>query len=88
MSRSNRKCVHAIIDQTNIIFNNFNDVDGQYNVHLDRNNIALWISPGYNGIEQAVYLPSTNYSTINHSLDLTNTSFTFSAWIWIPNWNN
>jgi len=63
---------------------NFNDVYGRYSGYLEGNNSALWISPDYNGIGQAVYLPSRNYSSIHQYLDLTNSSFTFSAWIWIP----
>ena len=63
---------------------NFNDVYGHYNGILVGNNTATWISPGYNGYGQAVYLNSANYSLVNNYLNLTGTSFTISAWIWIP----
>jgi hypothetical protein len=67
------------------LFNgDFTDVYGRYNGSLVGNNETLWISPGYAGYEKAVYFSANSYSLVNYYLDLTTTSFTISAWIWIP----
>ncbi len=51
---------------------------------LINNSASLWISPGYAGYGSAVSFPSNMYSVVNQYLDLTTTSFTISAWVWIP----
>jgi hypothetical protein len=48
------------------------------------NSASLWISPGYAGYGSAVNFSSNMYSVVNQSFNLTTTSFTISAWIWIP----
>jgi len=63
---------------------NFNDAFGLYNGNPVANNGSVWISPGYAGYGNAVYFPFTNYSLVDHYLNLTGTNFTLSAWIWIP----
>ncbi|CAF1307624.1 unnamed protein product [Adineta steineri] len=62
----------------------FNDVYNRYNGNPVANNAITWISPGYAGYGSAVYFQSTNYSLVNHYLNLTATSFTISAWIYMP----
>jgi hypothetical protein len=51
---------------------------------LINNSASLWISPGYAGYGSAANFSSNMYSVVNQYLDLTTTSFTISAWIWIP----
>ncbi|CAF1106760.1 unnamed protein product [Adineta steineri] len=67
------------------LFNSdFNDVYGTYNGSLVNNSNVTWMSPGYAGYGSAVCFLSTNYLLINHYLNFNSTSFTISAWIWIP----
>ncbi|CAF4097271.1 unnamed protein product, partial [Adineta steineri] len=63
---------------------NFSDVYGTYNGSLVNNSNVTWMSPGYAGYGSAVCFLSTNYLLINHYLNFNSTSFTISAWIWIP----
>ncbi|CAF4148654.1 unnamed protein product, partial [Adineta steineri] len=62
----------------------FNDVYGTYNGYLVNNSNVTWLSPGYAGYGSTVCFLSTNYLLINHYLNFNSTSFTISAWIWIP----
>ncbi|CAF3831581.1 unnamed protein product, partial [Adineta steineri] len=62
----------------------FNDVYGTYNGYLVNNSNVTWMSPGYAGYGSTVCFLSTNYLLINHYLNFNSTSFTISAWIWIP----
>jgi hypothetical protein len=63
---------------------NFDDVYGFYDGILVTNNGSSWKSPGYAGYGSAAFFSRYIYSFVNHSLNLMNTSFTISAWIWMP----
>jgi len=54
------------------------------NGNLINNSANLWISPGYTGYGSAVYFFSNMCCAVNQYLDFTTTSFTVTAWIWIP----
>jgi hypothetical protein len=62
---------------------NFEDVYDRYNGDLVDNNGTSWKSPGYAGYGSAVCFLFRNYSLVEQYLDLSTTSFTISAWIWI-----
>ena len=47
---------------------------------IDEKSEALWISPGYAGHGSAVHFPPNSYYVVDQNFDLTNLSFTVSAW--------
>ncbi|CAF1055787.1 unnamed protein product [Adineta ricciae] len=68
---------------------NLNDVYGLYNGFVewkkdatDADKTELWSSPGYAGYSSTVKF-SNSYGVVSRNLDLTTTSFTVTAWIWI-----